>query len=79
VRRNGNRLRKELRSMDQETIKALTRISEVEAERKTLEGRLGELTGELEELWETARAGGVTRTRPRKAEAKTPAKKGAEK
>ena len=61
--------------MDQETIKALTRISEVEAERKTLEGRLGELTGELEELWDVARAGGVTRTRPRKGEAPAPARR----
>lgn len=63
--------------MDQETLKALTRIGEIEAELTTMDARRTELNSELSRLHDSVRAAGWTRTRPRKAKAEPAKKRGA--
>lgn len=56
--------------MDQETLRALTRIGEIEAELTTMKAREIELDKELDALHATVRAAGWTKARPRKTSTK---------
>jgi hypothetical protein len=63
--------------MKTETIQALTRINEIDAELATMAARRGELEAELSTLWDLARGDGITKTRPRKAPQEPEKKRGA--
>ena len=63
--------------MDTETLKALTRIGEIEAREKELKIELDALEFELVTLHGAVRAAGWTRTRSRKTKAEPAKKRGA--